>query len=231
MYDHNVFAVLTSIDKRNNARSVFFLLQNAKWLRRANEDVVEVFTIDSRQSTSVTSSFMNEISDVTDCLILIFDELSRNFSNEVQFDTNSRSSHVLLKHRETQKISAKQYNIIVNDKLRIWLRDYSTHETAVDYNDQNETKFRKRQIWILCFQFDIFHIFEKITIHSKRLVIQIMFFNHETANLRYLQNLRETLKKNNEIVSSFDELDLNNNLDIATSSQVQTFIESNIYFE
>ena len=58
-----------------------------------------------------------------------------------------------------------------------------------------------------------------------------MFFNHETANLHYLQYLREILKKNNEIVSSLDEFDLDSNSNTITSSQVQTSTESNIYFE
>lgn len=231
MYGHNVFAVLTPTDKRNNARSVFFLPQNAKWLRRANGDVVEVLIIDNRQPISATGPSMNETSDATDRFILIFDELPRDLSNEMQFGTNPRSSHVLLRHRGTQRISAKQYNIIVNDEFRIWLRDHSTHGTAVGYNDQNETKFRKEQTWILCFQPDISNIFKKITIHSKHFVIQIMFSNHETADFRYLQYLREILKKSSETVSSFDELDLNSNSDTATSNQAQTFTEPDIYFE
>ena len=58
-----------------------------------------------------------------------------------------------------------------------------------------------------------------------------MFFNHKTTNLCYFEYLRELLKKNNEIVLSFDKLDLNSNSNTATSNQAQTSIESNIYFE
>ena len=160
MYNHNVFAVLTSIDKQNNAKNAFYLSQNAKWLRKANKGVVEMLIIDNQQSISITGSFMNEISDVTDCFVLIFDELSKDFSNEMQFGTNSRSSHVFLKHWKTQKISAKQYNIIVNNELRIWLRVYLTHRIVVAYNNQNKTEFRKIRFRFFVFSL-IFLIYSK----------------------------------------------------------------------
>ena len=231
MYGHNVFAVLTPIDKRNNARSAFYLPQNAKWLRRVNGGVAEVPTIDSRQPTPATGPSMDETSDATDRLILTFDELPRDLPNGVQFGTNPRSSHVLLGHRGTQGISARQYNITVDDELRIWLRDYSTHGTAVGYNGQNETEFRKGQTWILCLQPGIPNIFEEITIHSGHLAIQVMFPNHEAADLRYLQYLRETLKKSSEAVPPLDGLGLDSNPDTATPSQAQTSTGPDIYFE
>ena len=119
MYGHNVFAVLMEIDDQNNARSAFNLPQNARWLRKATGGVAEVPTIDSRQPTPTTGPSMDETSDATDRLILAFDELPRDLPNGVQLSTNPRSSHVLLGHRGTQGISARQYNITVNDELRI----------------------------------------------------------------------------------------------------------------
>lgn len=85
-------------------------------------------TIDSRQSTPATGPSMDETFGATDRLILTFDELPRDLSNGVQLGTNPRSSHVFLEHRGTRGISARQYNITVDDDLRIWLCCYSTHE-------------------------------------------------------------------------------------------------------
>jgi hypothetical protein len=70
---------------------------------------------------------------------VIFDEPLKNPLNGLQLSTNPLSFDVLLKHRKTREISVMQYNIIVNDNLCIWLYDYhSTHETAVEYNEQNQ---------------------------------------------------------------------------------------------
>ena len=231
MYDYNVFAVLTAVDDGNNARSAFNLPQNARWLRKAIEDIAEVFIIDSREPTPTTDSSVKQKINAADRLVLTFDELLKNLSNEVQLNTNSRSSHVLLEHWETPNVNARQYNIVVDDELRIWLRDYSKHKTAVNYADQNETKFRKRKMWILCLQPDNRNVFEDMKIHSKQLSIQVMFSNHETMNSRYVKNLRKIFKKNNETIPPVDGFELDSNSTTATSSQAQTLRESFIYFE
>ena len=46
-----------------------------------------------------------------------------------------------------------------------------------------------------------------------------MFPNHEAADLRYLEDLREFSKKSSEVVPPLDGLGLYSNLDAATPGQ------------
>lgn len=227
MYDYNVFAILTAADGRDNARRAFNLPQNARWLRKATGGVAEAPIIDSREPTPAEDPPVKQNINAADRLVLTFDELLKNISNEVQLSTNPRSSHVLLGHRGTPKISARQYNIIVDGELRIWLRDYSTHGTAVDYADQNEKNFRREETWILRFQPGNPSVFEDTKIHSGQLSIQIMFPNHEAADPQYVEKLRQLFKTSNEAVPPIDGL----GLDSTKSSQAQTLKGPSIYFE
>ena len=231
MYDYNVFAVLTAVDDGNNARSAFNLPQNARWLRKATGGVAEVPIIDSREPTPATDPSVKQEINAADRLVLTFDELLKDFPNGVQLGTNLRSSHVLLGHRGTPGVSARQYNIVVDGEFRIWLRDYSKHEIAVGYAGQNETEFRKGETWILCLQLGNRNVFEDMKIHSEQLSIQIMFSNHEAADSRYVENLRKLFKKSNEAVPPVDGLGLDSNPATATPSQAQTLRGPSIYFE
>jgi hypothetical protein len=88
-----------------------------------------------------------------DRLVVTFNELLKTpLLNGMQFGTNTLLSHVLLGHRGTRGISTKQYNIIMDDDLCIWLHDFhSTHGTAVGHNGQNQMEVRKKETWILAY--------------------------------------------------------------------------------
>lgn len=201
------------------------------WLYKATGGVAEVPHIDSRQPTTATDSSVDQAFGATDHLILTFDELLRDLPNGVQLGTNPRSSHALLGHRGTRGVGARQYNITVDDDLRVWLCDYSAHGTAVGYDGQNETEFRRGETWILCLQPGNRNIFGNITIHSEHLIILVMFPNHEAADPRYLENLRKPFKTSSEVVPPVDGLGLDSNPDTATPSQAQTTSGRAIYFE
>ena len=144
MYSPNVFAVLTPCNEKNKARSAFKLPQNEKWFHKATGGVAEEPIIDSREPTPApdASSGAQDVG-ANDRLIVTFDELLKELEscqNGVQFGTHLCLCHILLGHRETPGVSAKQYNITVGDNLWIWLHDYySMHGTAVAHNGQNKT--------------------------------------------------------------------------------------------
>lgn len=133
-----------------------------------------------------------------DRLVVAFNGLLENkkFENGLQLGTNPISSHILLGHRGTKGVSAKQCNITVDDSLLIWLHDYhSAHESAVAHNGQNQYEVRKSETWILAFEPGKKNIFKEITIHAGRLSVEIKFVNHTLADPQYVKNLRAIAKK------------------------------------
>jgi hypothetical protein len=135
MYDHNVFAVLTAYDQKNKASSAFKLPLNSRWFGEAVGGVAKEPTINSREATPAEDPRSNDDeSSVVNRLVVTFNELMKNPLNAIHAGTNPTSSHILLGYRGTKGISARQYNIVVNDDLWIWLHDYySVHGTAVGW--------------------------------------------------------------------------------------------------
>lgn len=232
VYDYNVFAVLTACDQKNKASSAFKLPQNAKWFHKATGGVAEKPTLDSREATPAENpqSEDEEIGAV-DRLVVTFDEPLKNPLNGIQLGTNPLSSDVLLGHRGTKGISAKQYNVTVGGNLCIWLHDYlSTHGTAVGYNDQNRMEVRKKETWILSYEPGIPSPFGDITIHSGGLTIRIDFPNHEAAAPRYVENLRAFVNKCKEEVPAVNGLGLDSAATTQAPSEAQTLGERLIYY-
>ena len=179
-------------------------------------------------------------SRVVDRLVVTFNELlnNENLENGVQLGTNPSSSHILLGHRGTKGVSAKQCNITVDDNLCIWLHDYhSAHGTAVGYKGQNQKEVRKRETWILTFAPGTRNRFGEITIHLGSLAVKIEFPNHTTANPQYAENLRAFVKKGKEAAEKSKEdvpavggLGLGSEPATETPSEAQTVDEKPIYF-
>lgn len=120
MCDHNVFAVLTAYDQKNKASSAFKLPLYSRWFRNAVGGVAEKPTIDSREATPAEDSQSDDDKpSAVDRLVITFSELMENPLNAIQAGTNPTSSHILLGHRGTKGISARQYNIVVDDDLWI----------------------------------------------------------------------------------------------------------------
>jgi hypothetical protein len=85
-----------------------------------------------------------------DHLIITFDRQLKNHENGIQLGPNPITSDILLGHRGTRTISAKQCNIVVDDDLSTWLHDYfSAYGTAVGHNNQNQKEVQKKDKWIL----------------------------------------------------------------------------------
>lgn len=239
LYDHNVFAVLTAYDHQNKASSAFKLQENSKWFREAVGGVAEEPTIDSREATPAEEPQLDdEEPGAVDRLVVTFDELLEKLQNGVQLGTNPSSSHILLGHRGTKGISAKQCNITVDDDFCIWLHDYySTHGTAIGYKGQNQKEVRKKETWILACKPGTRHRFGEITIHAGSLAVKIEFPNHTTAHPRYVENLRafvkkckETAAKSEEGVPTVDGLGLDSEPATQAPSEAQTLNDRFIYY-
>jgi hypothetical protein len=207
MYDHNVFAVLTAHDQKNKASSAFKLPLNSRWFREAVGGVAEEPTINSREATPAEDPRSNDDgSSVLNRLLVTFNELMKNPLNAIQAGTNPTSSHILLGYRGTKGISARQYNIVVNDDLWIWLHDsYSAHGTAVGYDGQNQKEVRRKETWILAYAPGTRNQFGEMTIHSGSLAVKIQFPGHEAADPRYVDNLREFVEKCKEAAKKHKE--------------------------
>ncbi|KAI1117001.1 kinase-like protein [Nemania sp. NC0429] len=99
--------------------------------------------------------------------------------------TSTATPHILLGHRGTGSISARQYSILVDDEMRIGLDDrYSRHGTAVAYSEDDQ-EIRQNDRWVL----------GVIAIQLGTLRIGIEFPNHDGRDTQYLENLRALIKK------------------------------------
>ena len=189
MYDHDVFAVMTACDLKNRASSAFKLPHNSRWFRSATGGVADKPTMSSREATPAEDPPSED--EHVDRLVVTFDELLKDCPDGLRFGTNPSSSHILLGHRGTKGISAKQYHIAVDDSLSIFLHDYhSTHGTAVGYDGQNKEEVRKKETWILAYKPGTESQLGAISIYSGGLAIDVAFPNHAAADPRYMHQLR-----------------------------------------
>jgi hypothetical protein len=240
MYDHNVFAVLTAKDKRNKARTALALPENSIWFQPSVGRVTTTPTIRSRESTPALTDVETTGTGVPDRLIVTFDKLLSygNLENGLQLGTNPSSSHILLGHRGTERVSSKQYNITVDDNLYIWLHDYhSLHGSAVGYSGQNQHEVRKNETWILAYAPGADNPFGHTTLHSGGLMIEIDFVNHTAAGPQYVENLQEFLgkckqaaQKSNIDIPTLSGLGLSSVPATGAPTECQTSNNLSIYF-
>jgi hypothetical protein len=193
MFGPDVFAVLTPGQKPHLATSAFRLSHNSEWFCGAAGGVATKELISSREATPayVAPQGSNAAQDKGDCLVLTFDKLLRleNLQNGIQFGTRQASSHILLGHRGTTGISARQYSIIVDDNLEVWLQDNdSAFGTAVGHDGQNEDKIRKNERWLLAYEPGVLFPFEGISIQAGAVNIRIQFPNQMRAGPRYVRH-------------------------------------------
>ena len=237
MYGHEVFAVLTPRDRKNKAGSAFKLKHNSEWFQGATGGVAEAPTLKSREVTPAEDFSSDEESDAVDRLVITFDGLLKHPLSGLQFGTSQDTSHILLGYRGTRGISAKQYNVTVDDSLCIWLQDHhSTHGTAVGYNGQNQKEVRKKEQWILAYEPGRRNRFRDITVHSGGLVVQIAFPNHEAGAPEYIKNLRRFVKKCKKSatdigVTAIGALGLESEASTEAPSECPTATERLIYYD
>jgi hypothetical protein len=227
MFDYNVFAVLTP--EKINAMTTFDLPHNAKRFRKGVSSVAKEPTIDSREPTPVPSTTENEEA----CIVLTLDEEVKDHENMWQFGTRPRTSDILLGHRGTEGISAKQCNLTIDDDEHcIWLHDYqSSLGTAVGYGGQKKDEVRRKDTWILSYEPGSKETEDlgKITIHVGKLAYKIEFPNHQAAHPEYVKNLRAFIKKCKDAAPPFEGLGLDSDPPTQKPSQVHTPSADPIY--
>ena len=241
VYNNDVFAVLTAYDQKNKASSAFRLPLNSKWFCEAVGGVAALPTIDSREATPAEEWQADDDDELgaVDRLIITFSELMKHPLDAVQAGTNPISSHILLGHRGTRGISARQFKIVVDDELCIWLHDlHSTHGTAVGYNGQNEKEVRRRETWILAYTPGTLAPFKEVTVHAGSLAVKLEFPNHQAADPPYISNLRAFVKKCkgaietcNKGVPRIEGLGLDNQPATQAPSEAPTPSERLIYYK
>lgn len=116
MFDYNVFAILTPYKQNHNAIITFDLPHNAKrFCKGVSSVVAKEPTIDSREPTPGLAESSTTENKEAACIVLTFDEEVKDPENVWQFGTRPSTSDILLGHRGTELISAKQYNLTIDD--------------------------------------------------------------------------------------------------------------------
>lgn len=230
MYDQNVLAVL--IPCEDKSRTAFNLKQNASRFHKAVGGVAEEPIIGDRDPTPAQLSSSEEDLDVPERIILAFDKPPKNPSCGWQFGTNEDSSDVFLGARGTRGVSSRQYNITIDEKLRIWLHDFhSTHGTAVSYNHEHQDEVRTKETWILSYEPRNPKRWNDIAIISGGLKINVEFPNHRAGRSQYMENLQTFIIQSQTVIPILDILGLDSNVTTAAPSQSQTPRQHPIYLD
>lgn len=176
----------------HNAMTAFELPHNVKRFRKEVGSVAKEATIDSREPTpglADTSTAENQVA----CIVLTLDDEVKDPENMWQFGTRPSTSDILLGHRGTEGISARQCSLTIDDdEYCIWLHDYhSSLGTAIDYDEQKNKEVRRKDTWILSYGpgSKETHL-GTITIHVGNLSYKIEFPNHRVAHPEYTKNLQ-----------------------------------------
>jgi hypothetical protein len=114
MSRYNVFVVLTLYDKDNNAMTAFDLLHNAKRFRKGVGSVAKEPTINSQEPTPGLADRTTTENELVASIVLTLDEEVKDPENMWQFGTRPSTSNILLGHRGTKGISARQCNLTID---------------------------------------------------------------------------------------------------------------------
>ena len=235
MSDYNVFAVLTSYNESESAEDALRLPHNQNRFREGIRSSATKPTIDSREPTpgpTEPSESENKAKKEPDRIFLTFDDEVKDPESMWQFGTRPSTSDILLGRRGIEQISAKQFNIVIDDKLGIWLHDYhSSFGTGVGYSGQKKDEVRRKETWILCYGPGIGTDLKDITIHIGPVELGIEFPNHRAAHPKYIKNLRTFLKKCRKAAPPVEGLDLNSDPPTQKPSQIHTPSTQPIYLD
>ena len=225
MYDANVFAVLTPVrgKRGTNALKAFSQPHNSAWYNTATGWVAEEPAIGSREPTPAPVSPCEYDCESTDCIVLRFDELSKNPSKGIQFGTSETNSHVLLKFSGMNGISARQFAIVARGDGSVYLEDFfSTYGTAVSYDGQGKNQKRRKEQWILAREPGTPKRWETLIVWAGNLAFEIDFPNQEVGHADYVTNLEALVEETRSALLSMDALGLHSNLTTAAPSEPET---------
>ena len=203
MYGPDVFAVL--IPWRNeywaNTIQAFSHPRNATWSDRKS--------IDSREPTPALSPTCDSEHDSVNRLLLKFEQLSS--SNEIQFGTDEKVCHILLKFPGVRAISSRQFVIGVQPDYTISLKDrYSRYGTRVTQDGKVEKQVAPRE-YILAGRPGLPKRWNEVVIFTGNLAYTIEFPNHPAGSSEYLKKLEALRERNSTDVALLGALGFESN--------------------
>lgn len=210
LYDPDIFGVLTP--------SAPYDLASKAFSHRRNQDRWEGVTDDGCPSRASTATVLNNEEGVAqprsdNRLIVRFSDIDKlkNPSEGVgvQFGTNKNFSDVYLGVKGSDKISGRQFNLVLDDSLCVWLQDYySTNVTAVRYNESTD-EIPPQDRWILAWEPGKVPAVKTPTIICPNdLKFLIEFPNHASPSDRYLGHLSAYYERIRAALPNLDALGL-----------------------
>ncbi|MCJ1308054.1 hypothetical protein MMC25_001704 [Agyrium rufum] len=181
MYGPDVFAVLAPWRNKywTNTNQAFGHPHNATWLDRN--------PVNSREPTPALSSTPYSEDESVIRLLLKFDKLSS--SNEVQFGTDKKISHVLLKFPGVKAVSARQFVIVVRPDFTVSLKDrYSRYGTCVTQDGRVDDQMAPTE-HILAGRPGLSKRWNEVVIFTGNLAYTIDFPNHAAGSSEYLKKV------------------------------------------
>ncbi|KAL8710167.1 MAG: hypothetical protein Q9220_005250 [cf. Caloplaca sp. 1 TL-2023] len=205
MYGLDVFAVLTPWREKYWANTIqaFSHAHNAKWLEKN--------LVDSREPTPALPSASDSGQDTesANSLLLKFEQLKS--ANEIQFGTDEKVSHILLKFSGIKAVSRRQFVIVVRPDNTISLKDqHSSYGTRVTHDGNVEKELAPKE-YILAGRPGLSKGWNEVVIHTGNLAYTIDFPNHPAGSPEYLRNLKAFRERNSADVALFSALDFHSN--------------------
>ncbi|KAK5709203.1 hypothetical protein LTR17_019976 [Elasticomyces elasticus] len=182
-----------------NTQITYALTHNTRWSGKATTREVEEYRSSGRSAIPV---FAPEFIDSPpEQLFITFSELfkwpyvqdwEKNTITGLIFGTSPDACHILLGYRGTPGVSARQFAISIDDKLRIVLRDCgSSFGTLVQCDGRPIQLVGVHAPLILADCPGSNPLFEEIVIHAGRLAIGVRMPNHYRASTpSYIENLQ-----------------------------------------
>ncbi|KAK3073723.1 hypothetical protein LTR53_004420 [Teratosphaeriaceae sp. CCFEE 6253] len=208
--DPGVFAVL--IPTGDRTKIAFGLDHNrSRFVRAAALDVASEPSIRSRDptpapdpSSSLGSTTLGRDLATVDHLVLRFSDQLTSPLQGVQVGSGVRSD-ILLGARGTKGVSARQGTITVDDNLRVFYTDSSTHGSSVGYGGQAIIEVRRRDRWILAYEPGKRAPWKNVEICVAIDITQL------AAQPTYVANLRAFRERCSSAIPPVDALDLVDN--------------------
>lgn len=211
MYGPDAFAVLSPWRGQHWANTIqaFSHPHNAVWLDRE--------PVGSREPTPALSPTLDRENDAVNHLVLKFEQLSS--FNELQFGTDEKVSHILLKFPGVKAVSARHFVIVVRPDSTVYLEDrFSTYGTRVMQDGKVEEQVVHGD-HILAGQPGLPKRWNEVIILTGNLAYTIEFPNHAAGSSEYLKKLEIFRERDTTEVPLFDALGFHSNQITAAPSQ------------
>ena len=233
MEDPNLIATLIPVDKCKLAENAFCHQDNEKRYLPPIQGIEEGPTISSREATPAQEQPNDDHRkyDSTHRLQLTFDKEPKDPNKGYSFGTDSKICDVLLGSRGARGISGLHFcitfDVTLNEKKRLILKDSSTNGMAVSYSGQAEQEVRHHFTWILDLEKEEGKW--EVEIHIRGLSFKVELASHSTCKAEYDKKVEGFLEDSCTALPPLDVLGIYNHTTTAQPSQPLTPRQSPIY--